>query len=269
MHPRAKSNTSRATVVFVIALAVSGCKTGPTPTPEPNGKRLSDSEIAAHLAEADRLNREPRTVEAIVASLALAEKAFTDIDEAGAGWRASRACAWLATYHAEKSARQQYAEQGVQLGELTLSTPEPSAEAYLYQALNLGLLSEITNSGLFRIKLMKEHALRVIELDERLDYAGGHRFLAILCYRTSSIPLFAAGSAEDARTHLTQALELFPRHGENLLAMAEFHLWERKPELARAYLERLEASQAPVDLSAEHQEWKRKGRELASTLDRL
>ena len=252
---------------FVLALPVTRCKTGPTPRPEPNGKRLSASEIASQLAEADRLYREPRSVEAVLSSLSLAKEALTETDEAGASWRASRAYAWLATHHPDNSARRKYAEEGIHLGELALSHPGARPETYFYQALNLGLLSELTNSGLFRIKLMKEHALRVIELDEQLEYAGGHRFLAILCYRTSAIPLFAAGSGEDASKHLTRALELFPDHGENLLAMAEFHVWERKPELALPYLGRLETSEAPPDRSAEHQEWKRRGRELASRLE--
>lgn len=253
---------TRTAVVLLLAVTAHGCKTSPPVHPAPNETVVGASEIAAHLAEADRLYEAPRTVEAVRQSLVLCEQSFSENDEAGARWRAARACAWLAT-HDDEASRQRHAERGIEIGEESLSADPSNAEPFYYQALNIGLLSEITGSGLFRIKTMKQHALRVIEVDEQFHYAGGHRFLGILCYRTSRIPLFAAGTAEDARRHLARALELFPAHGENQLAMAEFHIWEDKPELARPYLEQLDASTPPPDLAAEHADWKRNGRELA------
>jgi len=202
----------------------------------------------------------------MVQSLELALSARKSPDTEGAGWRAARSCAWLAENHPEETSREDFARKGVQIGEAALAVKPANVEPYYYQALNLGLLSNITGSGLSRIAPMKGLALHVIEIDERFAYGGGHRFLGVLCYRTSRIPFFAAGNAEDAERHLNRALELFPSHGDNLFKLAEFYVWNDAADRARELLEQLQQSPAPPDMTTEHAAWLVKGQELLSSL---
>jgi len=225
---------------------------GPGPRSSAEAKKL--------VAEADRLYREPRTASSVEASLTSAKRAVLENDALGARWRAMRACCWLAQYHPDEDARLRYAQEGVAIGEEAVATAPSGPEPYFYHALDIGLLCDITGSGLFRIGTMRALAEKVIAIDPLYDHGGGHRFLGILCYRTASIPLFAAGTAEEGRAHLEKALEHFPDYGRNLLSLAEYHLHVEEPERARPYLERLLESPVPEDESAEHAEWLEKGR---------
>ena len=272
---RALSRRKVRRVAAFVILALScfgllGCSGGP------NAVRAGVCSPPRSLAErqtlvdeSDQRYREPRTTESVLASLAAATDAVTngDADVVGARWRAARACFWLAQYHHDSRQRLPFAERGVEIGEAALAERPTTVEPYYFHALNVGVRAKLKNSGLTLIGTMKELAQKVIELDERYAFGGGHRYLGILQYRTRWIPFVAAGTAAEAETNLRRAVTLFPDYGNNRLALAEYYLDVDQGDRAREELTRVLRCPVPPGESAEHREWVARAREHLQVLD--
>jgi tetratricopeptide (TPR) repeat protein len=241
------------------------------PAVDRDGARTpAPGEVAALLLESDALYREPRTPERVERSFEAALAARAGNDEE-ALWRAARASFWLSRRHPQAEVQIAFSRKGVALGEedvASRTSAAPRPEPYFFLALNLGRLSELTGGGLLRIARMKELAAEVVRIDERFAHAGGHRFLGILTHRTSAVPLFAAGTPDDARRHLERACEIAPDYPENHSALAEVLLTFAEPAAARAALERALASPPPPDHAEDHREWTARARELLGEIER-
>ena len=249
------------------------CRTSPTRRPA-HGHDLplpSATEQRALIDQADHLYAGPRTVDRVLKSLAAARRAGsvkrTEVSRAGkptlppldAAWRAQRASYWLARFHPDEKARLEHAREGVTIGEEALEAAAldglDDVARHFYHALNVGVLCDLTSSGLTKIATMRSLAEKVIELDPLFENAGGHRFLGILCYRTSSIPIVRAGSAEDGRVHLERATQLAPDCGENWLELAKFHVWSGAPKKALRFARLALEATRTEDSSAEDAVW--------------
>lgn len=228
---------------------------------------LGPAEIAVTLEEADRLHGEPRSVERVEKSLSLSLGAIAPGDEHGALWRAARACYWLAENHGDGERCREYALRGSLIAREGARLAPGRPEPWYFQALNLGILSRLEGRGLGRIAVMEELARKVIEIDERYEHAGGHRFLGILYHRTMDNPLTVIGDIDDALFHLRRACELFPNHGHNQLALAEVLLADEEFDLARESLRRVLASPTPPGETEDHGRWVRRARELLGELE--
>jgi hypothetical protein len=102
---------------------------------------------------------------------------------------------------------------------------------------------------------MADAVERVIEIDERFDRAGAHRFLGLLYLETESYPLIALGTLDDAFVHLERACELFTNAGDNHLALARALIEDEEEDVAREHLQRVLGSPVPEDQTVEHSEW--------------
>ena len=104
-------------------------------------------------------------------------------------------------------------------------------------------------------------------IDERLEHAGGHRFLGMLYFETMNYPLVAVGDLDDALRHLERACELFPEYGLNQLALAEVYLEDEEFEEARRRLAHVFQSPPPQDESRAHAGWVARARKLQAEIE--
>jgi tetratricopeptide (TPR) repeat protein len=223
--------------------------------------------LESQLAEADDLYREPRSIDRVRRSLEIYLRSISAKNHYDALWRAARACMWLADHRLEGDARIEIAFKGVSIAEEATRRSPNRAEAHYYHGLCLGTLSRLEGGGLRRVKVMEAAGLRVIELDEAFEYAGGHRFLGMLYGRTKDHPLAGIGSFEEAVEHLERAHELFPGYAYNGLALAEVLISEEEePERSRALLEEVLGTPPPPDRSADHARWVARARDLLESI---
>ncbi len=222
---------------------------------------LSPEEIAQNTGEADALYRSPRTPERVEKSYQVALGSISPSNGYSGLWRSARAAAWLADHLPEADLREFYAHQGIAAGrEAIRLAPEP-AESHYYLALSLGRLSKIKKTPEF-IEEMAREAEKALQIDERFDRAGPHRFLGLLHLRTQDQPFIGFGDLDVALEHLERAVELFPGDAENRLAYAEVLIEDEDYEAARKELDAALASKPPGDYEAEHRQWLQEAKEL-------
>ncbi|MBI4585298.1 MAG: tetratricopeptide repeat protein [Planctomycetes bacterium] len=247
-------------------LASAGCSLFIDPVDEARFKYV-ESPIAgpaleARMAEADQLYLEPRSPAKVRQSLSVAAQSISRANGYAALWRAARACAWLADSELDEEERHRYAFEGVAISKEAARLAPQLPESHFYYALNLGLLSQIEGKGLNRIPVLERLAKKVVELDEKFEHAGGHRFLGLLYLETKDYPFAAIGDLEDAFRHLKRACELAPDYGHNQLALAQAYYEDGEYEKAAERLKLVLASPAPPDESEDHRKWVEKAKEL-------
>jgi tetratricopeptide (TPR) repeat protein len=105
-------------------------------------------------------------------------------------------------------------------------------------AIALGLQARERHSTVLEgLKLMVEKLRRAAEGDPRLDRAGPERVLALVLARAPAWPV-GPGDPESAVPAARKAVELFPDHPPNQLALAEALFANGDPEQGRAAAQR-------------------------------
>jgi len=133
----------------------------------------------------------------------------------------ARACFDRADFATNDAQRAVLAEQGIAASRRAILLSPDSAAAHFYLGVNLGQLARtklFTALGL--LYDMEAAWKRTVELDERYNYAGGHRCLGLLYLDAPGWPL-SLGSRTKARRHLQKAAELDPDYPENRLCLLE------------------------------------------------
>ena len=136
----------------------------------------------------------------------------------------ARACFDRADFATNDAQRAALAEQGIAASRRAILLSPDSAAAHFYLGVNLGQLARtklFTALGL--LYDMEAAWKRTAELDEKYNYAGGHRCLGLLYLDAPGWPL-SLGSRTKARRHLQKAAELDPDHPENRLCLLEARL---------------------------------------------
>jgi hypothetical protein len=140
-------------------------------------------------------------------------------NSATVAWQFARACFDWADVASRDSDRADVATQGIEASRRAIELESNCAPAYCYLGRNLGQLAQTRSVG--AIKLIDQMAaawIKVIELDEKFDYAGAHRSIGLLYLDAPGWPT-SLGSKTKARHHLQKAVELCPDYPANRLAL--------------------------------------------------
>ena len=161
---------------------------------------------------------------------------------AEAAWQFARASFDWADYSTNDAQRADIAERAIEGCRRALQLEPKLAAAHYYLALNLGQLARTKLLGALKlVQEMEEHFKKTIELDPRLDYAGGHRSLGVL-YRDAPGWPTSIGSRAKARQHLESAVGLAPEYPGNQLEWLDSLLkWgdKKKAQTQVASIEKL------------------------------
>jgi hypothetical protein len=136
----------------------------------------------------------------------------------------ARACFDRADFSTNDAQRAALAEQGIAASRRAMLLAPDTAAAHFYLGVNLGQLARtklFTALGL--LYDMEAAWKRTVELDEKYNYAGGHRCLGLLYLDAPGWPL-SLGSRAKARRHLLKAAELEPGYPDNRLCLLEARL---------------------------------------------
>ncbi len=200
---------------------------------------------------------QPRSLKSVNKAAGELEQAVRALrDDYAAQWQAAQAAAFLAENEARSDARLQAARRGVVLARHARELNPDGVEGQYWYALTVGLLANEDRAyGLNAVKEMEAALRRAMELDERYDFAGPPRILAVLQLRTPPPPT-SIGSPRKALRLLQHAVELFPDYPENYLYLAEaLHDTGQADEAKEALRKVLEASPW-TDRQFESQQWK-------------
>jgi hypothetical protein len=134
---------------------------------------------------------------------------------------AVRAKSWLVEHEGDASARETLVREEVQAAQWCVRRAPKSPVCDYWLAIALGQQArERPSTAADGLKLMAEALRRAAAGDPRQDRAGPHRVLAMLLLRAPSWPL-GPGDAEAGLLEARKAVELFPDHPPNELALAE------------------------------------------------
>lgn len=213
--------------------------------------------------------QQPRKLGSVTrAAEQLEQAARTLRDDYDAQWQAAQALAFLAENETHAEVRLQAARRGVVLARQARTLKPDGVEGQYWYAINVGLLAnEDRTYGLSAVKEMEPALRRAMELDERYDFAGPARILAVLQLRTPPPPT-SIGSPRKALHLLQHAVELFPDYPENYLYLAEaLHDNGRADGAKEALRKVLEAKPWP-DRQFESQRWKTAASRLRDRWDK-
>ena len=133
----------------------------------------------------------------------------------------ARACFDRADFSTNDAQRAALAEQGIAASRRAILLSPDSAAAHFYLGVNLGQLARTKLFTALGLLYDMEAAWKsTAELDEKFNYAGGHRCLGLLYLDAPGWPL-SLGSRAKARRHLQKAAELVPDFPENRLCLLE------------------------------------------------
>lgn len=143
-------------------------------------------------------------------------------------WRAAQLCGEIADEGVEgrsRSQREEFARRGLAHAERAIKLNPEAVEGHFYRLIDLGRLVDaqrIPASEL--VAEMRDEGERTARIDERFDYAGAHRFLAILYSKAPETGPYGVGDLQKAEQHFNRALQLAGDYPENLLAYAHYQL---------------------------------------------
>jgi len=211
--------------------------------------------------------QQPRTLVSVTrAALDLQQAARALPNDYDAQWQAAQALAFLADYEPRAPFRRQAAEQGIVFSQRGRVLDPNRVECHYWYAINVGLLADVDRSyGMRAVGEMEPALQRAIQIDERYDYGGPLRVLAILSLRTPAPPV-SIGSPHKGLRLLNRAVDLFPDYPENYLYLAEALRDNGRADEARTALGKvLEANPWP-DLQFESVTWKTEAQKLLQSL---
>lgn len=156
-------------------------------------------------------------------------------------WQLGRACFERAELAASDAEREALGLEGIEACRRAAGLSATNAPAHYYLALNLGQVARTRRlSALKLVREMETELLETSRLDERLDYAGADRALALL-YRDAPGWPVSVGSHKQARRHFQRAIAVEPDYPGNRMAWAEFLVAEAEWDDAREQVRLLDA----------------------------
>ncbi|HTS19936.1 MAG TPA: tetratricopeptide repeat protein [Verrucomicrobiae bacterium] len=258
-------------LVGVWVVAVCGCRSIDNVRVRPSqGQPLTEDDAQRMRQEAESLyDQQPRSVTSVRKAADLFEQAAHTLqDDYTAQWQAAEAMEFLAGNEARSDLRKQSAQHGIVYARRARELKPDGVEGHYWYALNVGRLADADRTyGLTAVGEMQTALKRAIELDERYDYAGPLRVMAVLYLRTPQPPA-SIGSPRKGLRMLQQVVELFPDYPENYLYLAEALRDNGRAGDAKEALSKVvEASPWP-DEQFESEQWKAEALKLKAQLDK-
>lgn len=163
----------------------------------------------------------------------------TNADDVEAAWQLARACFDRAEYPRRDSDRANLANEGIAACRKALVRQPHFAPLHYWLAMDLAQLARTKVFGALSVVNQMDIEWKItLTLDEKIDYAGPHRFLGLL-YRDAPGWPVSVGDKAKARQHLLRAVELFPNFPENHLNLIETYLQWNETDAARRATEKL------------------------------
>ncbi len=211
-------------------------------------------------------SRQPRTVERMTeAAESMEQVAHSLPKDYDAQWQAAEAWAFVAANHASKDTREKAAKMGLTIARHGMTLLPDRVECHYWYAINVGLLANADRTyGLKAVGEMETELKRAAELDNKYDYAGPLRILAILHLRTPAPPV-SIGSPRKGLKLLQQAVELFPDYPENWLYLGEALKENNRGDEAQTYLKKVIDAKPWPDRQFESASWKEDAAKLMKT----
>jgi tetratricopeptide (TPR) repeat protein len=181
------------------------------------------------------------------AALAAAEDAY------GVNWRLARVEYWIGDHTADKTAKKQIFQQGIDHAKKAIELGPSKVEGHFWLGVCYGVYGEAKGvlKSLFLVKPIKEEMRRVLEIDPAYDKGGADRVLGRVYHE---VPGIAGGSEKKSLEHLLKAVEYGPRVGLNLLYLADTYISLDQIEKARQTLEYILSMEPEPELIPETEE---------------
>jgi hypothetical protein len=205
-----------------------------------------------------------------VASAARAEAVWaarlgSDPQDFASAWKLARARYWLGG-HAGESARKPYLEGGIAAARAAVAIAPAKPDGHFWIAANMGALAESfgMRQGLKYRGDIKSELETVLRLDPAYLQGSADRALGRWYFK---VPGLFGGSTRQSEEHLRKSLTYNPNSSASLFFLAETLIAEKKPDEARAVLQRLRDAPIDPDWAPEDREFKAKGRLLLASRD--
>ena len=260
--------------LLAVAVAVAGCSEVPRGRFAAGAPSPESADILRIAIRADELyGTQPRRLPLVEESLALYWKA-ADLGarEYDVLWRGARAGTWAAQRlkdDEDEDKKVLCAERAIKLANTALEVDPARPEAYYYRAIASGLLaSEEHEYGLDAMKVMVADGAKVLSIDERWNWAGGHRLLGNFYHKAPGPPI-GKGSDRKSREHLERAVELAPEYGGNWIYLVQLDIEDEDVPRGREHLARFHQTVSPAGMVAEFEEWRTEAAVLATELNEI
>jgi tetratricopeptide (TPR) repeat protein len=202
------------------------------------------------------------------ADLAKAKEALAKLHEAVTAkedaydiyWRMSRLEYWIGDHNADKAAKKQIFQEGIDHAKKAIELRPDKVEGHFWLGVCYGVYGEAKGvlKSLFLVKPIKEEMRRVLDIDPAYDRGGADRVLGRVYHE---VPGFFGGSEKKSLEHLLKAVEYGPRVGLNLIYLADTYVSLDEIEKAREVLERVLTMEPMPDLIPETAEEREQARE--------
>ena len=188
------------------------------------------------------------------AALAAGEDAY------GVNWRLARVEYWIGDHTADKTAKKQIFQQGIEHAKKAIELGPNKVEGHFWLGVCYGVYGEAKGvlKSLSLVKPIKEEMRRVLEIEPAYDRGGADRVLGRVYHE---VPGFAGGSEKKSLEHLLKAVEYGPRVGLNLLYLADTYISLAQIEKARETLEYILTMEPESDLVPETMEEREQARQ--------
>jgi hypothetical protein len=179
---------------------------------------------------------------------------------------AARATAWLVEHEADGARRKELAVEGVQVGQWCTRLFPGEVECTYRLALAVGQQArERSSTAVDGLDVIVELLEDVISEDPELDFAGGHRVLALVLLRAPGWPT-GPGDPELGLEHARSAVERFPDHPPNQLVLGEALRENGDRDGAREALRLGVALASQADAGSEAAEWVAQGEQALAEI---
>ena len=188
------------------------------------------------------------------AALAAGEDAY------GVNWRLARVEYWIGDHTADKTAKKQIFQQGIEHAKKAIELGPGKVEGHFWLGVCYGVYGEAKGvlKSLSLVKPIKEEMRRVLEIEPAYDKGGADRILGRVYHE---VPRIAGGSEKKSLEHLFKAVEYGPRVGLNLLYLADTYISLDQIEKARETLEYILTMEPEPELIPETMEEREQARQ--------
>jgi tetratricopeptide (TPR) repeat protein len=164
------------------------------------------------------------------AALAAGEDAY------GTNWRLARVEYWIGDHTADKTAKKQIFQQGIDYAKKAIELAPNKVEGHFWLGVCYGVYGEAKGvlKSLSLVKPIKEEMRRVLEIEPAYDKGGADRILGRVFHE---VPGIFGGNEKKSLEHLLKAVEYGPRVGLNLLYLADTYIDLDQIDKARQTLE--------------------------------
>ena len=174
-------------------------------------------------------------------------------DAYGVNWRLARVEYWIGDHTADKTAKKQIFQQGIEHAKKAIELGPGKVEGHFWLGVCYGVYGEAKGvlKSLSLVKPIKEEMRRVLEIEPAYDKGGADRILGRVYHE---VPRIAGGSEKKSLEHLLKAVEYGPHVGLNLLYLADTYISLDQIEKARETLEYILTMEPEPDLIPETEE---------------